>query len=188
MTTSSVADFATKRTSRGPRLWPSPLPGLCFPICQKGSISGLQTVFQGTLWPRRDFSCPRGRMPLRSSTHVPASFSGLAHPYRMWLPNVGGEEEGVGGRAQESTSWGPGDGNSRCLWPSFRLQPREEASAAASQDATAWLGAQSPSGTWCRHFRFPSGRGDTLEPLAQGLDYPWLWRSSPRQAENLARE
>lgn len=94
-----------------------------------------------------------------------------------------------GGRVPESASWGPGDENSRCLEPSFRLQQREEVSAPASQDTAAWLGAQTqgPSRTW--HFRFPSGRR-TLWSLLLGpgfQDQQRLWLLSPRHPEDPAR-
>lgn len=104
--------------------------------------------------------------------------------YRMWLPNVGGEEEGVGGGVQESASWGPGDGNSRCL------QPREEDLAAASWDTAAWRGAQSHSQTWCQPFLFPSAGGDALEPPAQGLGprAPTSRGSSYRAPDTLEEE
>lgn len=55
-------------------------------------------MFQGTLG-QEAFNHPGEKMPLRflwDSTHIPTSPSGPVQPYRMLLPNVGGEEEGVG--------------------------------------------------------------------------------------------
>lgn len=148
-------------------------PGPCFPFVKRlhqwfsNCVSrhpGAKKRFQ-LPWTKDATEVPLGAHP-RPASPFP---SRPGPTYRMWLPNVGGEEEGVGGGVQESASWGPGDGNSRCLQPSFRLQPREEDLATASWDTAAWLGARSPSQTRCQHFRFPAGRGDALEPPAWGL-------------------